>query len=85
MKRIFDLQEASRELGISIHTMRKWVRKGRIAHVRLGIKIFLREEDLEDLIKENLVPCKENARQQNNKKEKGSVREVVSCSEETMG
>jgi len=61
MKRLFDLQEASRALGVSMHSIRKWVRKGQIPHVRLGIKIFLREEDLEDLIKKNLVQSKENA------------------------
>jgi excisionase family DNA binding protein len=58
MTELVDLREGARELRLSIHTLRAWTYQRRIPFVRLGRRILLRREDLENLVKKNLIEAK---------------------------
>ena len=60
MTELLTLQEAAKELRISIHTLRVWVYQKRIPVVRLGRRIFIRRKDLEEFIAKNVVKAKED-------------------------
>jgi excisionase family DNA binding protein len=40
-------------LGVSPFTIRAWIRQGRVPCVKLGRRVLLRVEDVEQLLKEN--------------------------------
>jgi excisionase family DNA binding protein len=61
MPNLLSLEESLKELGggkaqkgISIHTLRAWVHQKRIPCVKLGRRVFLRHEDLEQFVTKNL-------------------------------
>ena len=58
MPELLDLKEGARELRLSIYTLRAWTYQKRIPFVRLGRRILLRREDLEELVKKNVVEAK---------------------------
>lgn len=60
MAELLDLREGAKELKLSIHTLRAWIYQKRIPFVRLGRRVLLRREDLEELVNQNLVEAKEN-------------------------
>jgi len=55
MPDLLNLKEGAKELKISIHTIRSWIYQKRIPFVRLGRRVLLRREDLEDFVSKNLV------------------------------
>ena len=55
MTELLTIDEGARDLRLSIHTIRHWVRTGRLTHVRLGRRIMLRRSDLERLVRDNVV------------------------------
>ena len=59
MPDLLNLKEGAKELKISIHTIRSWIYQKRIPFVRLGRRILLRREDLEELVKKNVVEANE--------------------------
>jgi excisionase family DNA binding protein len=59
MAELLDLREGAKELKLSIHTLRAWTYQKRIPFVRLGRRILLRREDLEELVKRNVIEAKE--------------------------
>ena len=59
MAELLNLREGARELKLSIHTLRAWTYQKRIPFVRLGRRILLRREDLEELVKKNVIEAKE--------------------------
>lgn len=61
MSNLLTLQEGAAQLRLSVHTLRAWVFQKRIPFVRLGRRVLLRREDLENLIEKNLVEAKERA------------------------
>jgi excisionase family DNA binding protein len=61
MTELLSLREGSKELKLSIHTLRAWTYQKRIPFVRLGRRVLLRREDLEDLVKKNVIEAKEEA------------------------
>lgn len=56
---LLNVQQGARELNVSVHTLRAWISQRRIRIVRLGRKVLLRREDLEDLVSRNLIEAKE--------------------------
>ncbi|MGA2466038.1 MAG: helix-turn-helix domain-containing protein [Thermodesulfobacteriota bacterium] len=62
MPDLLSLKESVKELGgakesgggISIHTFRAWIYQKRIPYVKLGRRVFLRREDLEEFVSKNL-------------------------------
>jgi len=59
MPELLDLREGAKEMKISIHPLRVWIYQKRLPFVRLGRRVLLRREDIEDFIKKNLVEAKE--------------------------
>lgn len=59
MPDLLNLREGAKELKISIHTLRAWTYQKRIPFVRLGRRILLRREDLEELVKKNVIEANE--------------------------
>ena len=55
MPDLLNLREGANELRISIHTVRSWIYQKKIPFVRLGRRVLLRREDLENLVNQNLV------------------------------
>ncbi len=61
MTELLNLEEAAKELHLSIYTIRSWIFQRRLAFVRLGRRVMLRKADVEKLINDGLVlPKKEN-------------------------
>jgi excisionase family DNA binding protein len=60
MADLVSLKEGAEELKISIYTLRSWVYQRRIRFVRLGRRVLIRREDIEDFVKRHLVEAKEN-------------------------
>jgi len=56
---LYDLREGAAFTHLSIYTLRAWIYQKRLPYVRLGRRVFLRKEDLENLIKKNLVGAKD--------------------------
>ena len=54
-KRLLDVREAARYLGISPHTVRGWVYQGRLPVIRLGRKVLFDRTALDRLIEERSV------------------------------
>ena len=59
MSELLNLKEGAKELKLSIHTLRSWIYQRRIPFVRLGRRILLRKEDLEEIVNRNLVKASE--------------------------
>ena len=59
MPELLNLKEGAKELKLSIHTLRAWIYQKRIPCVRLGRRVLLRREDLEELVKKNMVEAKQ--------------------------
>ena len=55
MTELLNLRDGASELKLSIHTVRSWIFQKKLPCVRLGRRVLLRREDLENLIKRNLV------------------------------
>jgi excisionase family DNA binding protein len=52
---LLTLAEAAIVLRLKVSTLRAWILHRKIAHVKLGGRVFLRKSDLEKLIAESLV------------------------------
>ena len=59
MLNLMDLKEAAKEMRISIHTIRFWVYQKRFPFVKLGRRVLIRREDLEEFVKRNVVEAHE--------------------------
>lgn len=59
MPELLNLREGAKELKLSIHTLRAWIYQKRIPFVRLGRRVLLRREDLENFVNKNVVEAKE--------------------------
>jgi excisionase family DNA binding protein len=51
MSNLMSAQEAARRLGISLWSVYRWSRAGRIVSVRLGRRRLFAEEDLQDMVR----------------------------------
>lgn len=52
---LLNLEEAAKELRVSIHTMRGWSQKGRFPKVKLGRRVLIKREDLEEFVRRGEV------------------------------
>jgi excisionase family DNA binding protein len=59
MPELLDLKEGAKELRLSIHTLRAWIFQRRIPFVRLGRRVLLRKQDVEDFVNKNLIEPQE--------------------------
>jgi excisionase family DNA binding protein len=51
MSNLISAQEAARRLGISLWSIYRWSRAGRIVSVQLGRRRLFAEEDLQDVVR----------------------------------
>lgn len=58
MTELLNLREGSAATRLSIYTLRAWIYQKRLPCVRLGRRVLLQREDLENLIKKNLIEAK---------------------------
>jgi excisionase family DNA binding protein len=58
MTDLLNISEGAKELNISVHTLRAWIFQRRLSFVRLGRRILLRREDLEDFVNRNRVDAR---------------------------
>jgi excisionase family DNA binding protein len=56
MSDLLDIRQAAARLHLSAWTLRTWIRKGRIEHVRLGRAIRFRPSAIDALIRESVKP-----------------------------
>jgi excisionase family DNA binding protein len=59
MERLFNVRETAEKLSISTHTVRSWIFQRKLPYVRLGRRIGIRPEDVEDFVSKNLVKTQE--------------------------
>jgi excisionase family DNA binding protein len=50
------VREAADELGLSVHTVRAWVARRRIAHIRLGRAVRISAAEIERVLSDGTVP-----------------------------
>lgn len=51
MERLINIQAAARKLGgLSVWTLRAWVRQGKLKRTRVGRRVMFRESDLETFV-----------------------------------
>jgi excisionase family DNA binding protein len=50
MKRLHGVKEAAEILGISIYTVRSYIRQSKMTAVRIGRRVLLEESELERLV-----------------------------------
>jgi excisionase family DNA binding protein len=53
MTPLLSVEQAAGALGLSVWTVRSWVRSGKLASVRLGRRVLLEESELERFIHES--------------------------------
>lgn len=58
MLNLMDLKEAAKEMRISIYTIRSWVYQKRLPFVKLGRRVLIRREDLEEFVNRNVVEAR---------------------------
>jgi len=50
--KMYDLEEISKKTGISVKSLRKWIRQGKLKAKKLGVKYYVSEESLIEFLKE---------------------------------
>lgn len=55
--RLLGIPQAAQLLGISKHTVRLWIKKGRLPFIQLGRRILLHADDLHAFIEKNRKTC----------------------------
>lgn len=55
---MLSIAEAARQLGLKEGTVRLWISRHKIAHVKLGRAVRVPQEEVERLIKENTIPSR---------------------------
>lgn len=50
--KMYDLEEISKKTGISVKSLRKWIRQGKVKAKKLGVKYYVSEESLIEFLKE---------------------------------
>jgi len=63
MAELLDLREVSKELKVSIHTLRAWAYQKKIPVVRLGRRVLLKRQDVEEFVSKNRIEAKESGMQ----------------------
>jgi len=51
--KMYDLQELSEKIGISVVSLREWIKQGKLKAKKLGVKYYVSEESLIEFLKED--------------------------------
>jgi excisionase family DNA binding protein len=54
--------EVGQRLGLKPATIRMWIAKRRLAHVKLGRSVRVPQTEIDRMIRENTIPARENRR-----------------------
>ncbi len=54
MIELLSLEESANALRVSIHTMRAWAAQRRLPVVKLGRRVLVKREDLENFVQKNV-------------------------------
>jgi len=54
---LLDVEEAAAFLHVKVATVRAWVLNGKVTYVKLGRRIFLRRQDLQEFVERSVVPA----------------------------
>jgi excisionase family DNA binding protein len=68
---LLNVQEAARELKLSPHTIRAWIYQKRLPLVRLGRRVLLRRQDVEEFVNKNLIEAYEGKQRGVGSQDKG--------------
>ena len=52
---LLSVKEAAERLRVSIFTLRGWISQGRVQVVRLGRRVFIKEDYIDNLIEDSTV------------------------------
>jgi excisionase family DNA binding protein len=55
---LLDVEESAAYCHIKPTTIRAWILSKKVAHIKLGRRVFLRRKDLEELLERSLVPAR---------------------------
>jgi excisionase family DNA binding protein len=58
MLHLMSLPECSQEMKISIYTLRSWIYQKRIPIVKLGRRVLIKREDLEEFVNKSVIEAK---------------------------
>ena len=59
---VYKLQELVKILGVSVRTLRKYIKSGELRAVKIGRNYLVRPQDLDDFLEANIVnPSKKNS------------------------
>ena len=50
---MYDLQELSEKIGISVVSLRQWIRQGKLKAKKIGVKYYVSEDSLIEFLKED--------------------------------
>ena len=65
MTPLVDLKEAGRLLGLSVWTVRAYVKAGKLAPVRFGRRVLLEEHELQRFIEHNRLSRRDDLTKEN--------------------
>ncbi len=51
--KMYDLEEISKKTGISVVSLRKWIRQGKLKAKKIGVKYYVSEDSLIEFLKED--------------------------------
>lgn len=51
------VEEAAEALGVSIHTVRAWLGRRKLGHLKLGRSVRVPREEVERLLRDSFVPA----------------------------
>ncbi len=57
---LLTVPEAATLMRLKVCTVRKWISQGKIGHVKLGGRVFVRHQEIESLIAGSFVPPRKN-------------------------
>ena len=59
--KLVNVREAAARLGVSVFTLRAWLRQRRLPHVKLGRRVLVSEDAIRRFVEMNTVPAREGA------------------------
>ncbi|MFQ5932972.1 MAG: helix-turn-helix domain-containing protein [Nitrospiraceae bacterium] len=63
MKGTYDVEGTAERLGVSPHTVRAWIRQGRLPYYKLGRRLVVGAEDVEAFLSAHRIEADEEASQ----------------------
>jgi excisionase family DNA binding protein len=57
--RLHEIDAAAKRLHVTVYTLRKYVREGRISHARIGGRLLFSEEHLAEFVRSQTTPVRQ--------------------------